>query len=607
MFVFEVPSEPDKLLKKEVNAPPQKSGEPTATNHGEDVVTAVAFLDNPDTMSESGQWDSLVTGRLNGTIYCGSEPLGKPEDYSDRSPVVLIRVAPGSGRVVALRESNTMMGGDCKSKKVVKIPSRFDVRPSSIIHRDIGSDKTRLSYVEAGSFRCIEFGKEMDIDNATTRNCGIASLPMVQAVPIPRDDSFLVIEDRQTPAVFTLKAGSDAGVDNDRSSAASEKEFTRVARDASVSWRPFIRGELPPCRNEAQGKVERDRDKDKDLALYVRGAYTSQAAVSPNGEHVVWIEHCKLFDQKTLQTTLQTTLHRWTREKDPVPTRPFPSLPTGQLYVAVAVNDRGEVAAITQDTLRFYVGEDEEISSKLSETGECVEFSPNGIWILVADVLGNGHLYKDRKPVGANTNTKGDFPNRSSPTSCAVANDGTAVIGLANGQVLVQQSDKSVPEPISELVPFRLTQKVRAVSIDPSGRFVAALGERQSDNCLRPVMGGQSLRLWDLKSPKSPEVPRLSTCFPGSYIVALGMPKQDDDQRWVVPFYEKGSNSTVALNYPSNRKYRCEACLLLGEDPTEVAQGIKKKIIEKAYPHGPPKMEEPKRIKALYGIEFRPK
>jgi len=218
---------------------------------------------------------------------------------------------------------------------------------------------------------------------------------------------------------------------------------------------------------------------------------------------------------------------------------------------------------------------------------------------VTADGVGFVYLYKDDGPVPKDK--KDGAKNFSaSVSSCAVADDGTAVIGLEDGTVLFKKPNENEVKPISELVPFRLTQRVRAVSIDPSGRFVAALGERQSGSCLRPAIGGQSVRLWDLKHPNFPDVPRSSTCFPWSPIVALGMPKQNDDQSWVLPLYEKGSNSTGDSKFPSSRTYPCEACSRPNESPEAVA----KRMEEKAKPYNPQLMDSD-HIKALYGIEIR--
>jgi hypothetical protein len=272
----------------------------------------------------------------------------------------------------------------------------------------------------------------------------------------------------------------------------------------------------------------------------------------------------------------------------------------------VAVNNAGEVAAITEDKLWFYADKEGGKSTDFEGKGECVAFSPDRNRILVADALSNAHLYdKSLKPSGSSPHTKRD---RSSPTSCAIANNGTAVIGLANGQVLFlklqasAESKASELKPISELVPFRQTARVRAVSIDTEGRFIAALHERQTENCVRPTMGGQRVQLWELdeKTDTFPPVPRVSTCFPDFPVIALGMVEKSD-QGWVIPLYEKRSDTASRNAILSRRTHQCKACSVDAKSREAV-----QKMIEKAYP-GQQEAMKPADIEALYGIKVSPK
>lgn len=583
-----------KKLEKRYIDPPQKISD---TNIKE-IVTEVAFRGDQSTASkdmiESVTWDSLVTGRLNGKIYCKEDRL-IPKNDSDNPPVDLLRIAPGTNRVVARRQGGEIIIRDCDSNKIASIPRASDVIPQSIMHRNIEPGKTRLTYVEADSLRCLDV--QDTNDTLTTKSCGdTPSLPIVQAVPMSDRNSILVIEDRLTPAVFTLKADTAVRKVNDKT------RHINMAGNASVSWTPAIGKQPSFCSAGPQGTI--NYNKDNALALSVKGQNIFTAAVSPNGKYVVWIEFC---DQDNQTTRI---LYRWAHNV----ISPLKSHPS-QSYGAVAVNDKGEVAATVVDTvtgttqykLFFYASDGSEKPPQLLPAlGQCVAFSHDGQMTLVGDANSNTYLYDENlKRIG--TDPPKDRPtNRGTPVSCAVSDNGTAVIGLNDGQVLFQKRGEATLKPISELVLFRLAKEVRAVSIDHTGRFVAALGEPQFGNCLRAVMGGQNVRLWDLdylypysNNPKS-DMPRLSTCFPGSDIKALGVPSQNDDKSWVLPLYKKKSTSTDNLDSLEVDYYPCMAC---AHDGKEELEDVMNRINIQANQYKPQKLDD-ERIKALYGIEI---
>jgi hypothetical protein len=174
-------------------------------------------------------------------------------------------------------------------------------------------------------------------------------------------------------------------------------------------------------------------------------------------------------------------------------------------------------------------------------------------------------------------------------SSCALANNGTGVLGFEDGRVARVNFADGTLMHVSELVQFRVASSVIDVSIDAQGRFIALLGDRVQGTCA-DGMSGYPLRIWDMRQERS-DFPTVKTCLATTDIVAIGPVHQSDKTLAILAVYQ------VRGSHISWFPFDCLACELPDSANAE------KRVLEKAEKFSPRKLD-PERVKALYGMEL---
>lgn len=236
----------------------------------------------------------------------------------------------------------------------------------------------------------------------------------------------------------------------------------------------------------------------------------------------------------------------------------------------------------------------------LDITGQptCVRFSPGGAYLVVGTDTGSVYRYRleDRRPEAQSNIEVG---GASAVTSCAVADDGAAAFGRADGNVLYVANGMSLPKELTEKVVYRLPGAVRAVRIDDvhdkdgGKRRVTALGAWQPNNCIHPALPGQSLRVWEL-GDATDYLPVSLACFPNQSVLALGgWTKKVEGSAPVAPaelqigqagMGRMDSGVGIRLLTPHGMDWHpCPACR---QDKAETDSAIQKRLIDLAQRKG---------------------
>lgn len=546
MISFRI-DEPGKVTRIDGSSP-----EKAKSDNGRSVVTAVAFADPAANQGRAAA--ALVTGRLDGSVFCGKTLVENP----DRSPVVRLRVAGPGPAFVALHRSNRLIIGQCGNSRVppiqldqelVSLPSlvlqatgpRAGERPSQT------EPNLRLSFTDSQKFCSISWPATALPKPEAILQCWTQGLAVDQAVPHLATEGlaangFLALPNRSRFWVVGLDGGS-----------MSRGTPTTTTEGVPVAWGP------------------RESSRNKNAALAV-----SLPAASLSGKLARIIA-----DYNLTHVERQTARDHWER------------VPTGlsKQPIAVAVNDLAALVVLGSDRDLAIVRLGSELTKPLSLAfvGNCLRLSPDGKTAVVAGLRGERAIVavavEQTSPVEHMDNLR-EVPL----TACAVANDSSTVSGFDDGTVVYYpKNDK--PVELTTFAQFRLPGGIQDVSIDATGRFVAALGRVVDRTCLAGTRG-HPIRIWDRQS-KDLHFPVASGCLPDEKVLAIGPLAQRLDNRWSLTVFREFANVVHSAEYP---------CLACSTDPAKMSSVNYSDVIKRAESFQPRRLSR-EAIKSSYGVE----
>lgn len=538
------------------------------------VVTAVAYAETA--ASAPPGTATLITGRLDGSVFCGDTRIEIP----DRSPVMRLRAAGPGPSFVALHASNKLVVGLCGTPNASpQVLAEGLTSPQSLILRSIantGADAgsaaatdarvpstqpgLQLSFTDGRKLCRISWPAFSVPEARAARECWAPSLAVDQAVPVfaatgKGVGEFLTLPDRRRPWVVTLNRGLPS----------------RGSNRVDVKGVPVG---LPP-------DVSNRRPGD---ALHSIGS----TAASPNQQHLARIVAAKDAARARVERLQAGTWDEVAAD--------------GTGPIAVTVNDRGVIAVLERgrgtsegrSITLLQPGGAHAVRPQLGFQGAvCLKLSPDGHRALVAGRGRETTIIKLDAGQGETAPTDEQkvqtLGKGAGLTACAVGNDGAIVSGFSDGTV-IYVPPAGEPVVLSALVQFRLPKEAQDVSIDATGQFVAVVGKRAERICLAGA-SGYPVRIWDVSLPRF-TFPVASGCLPDANVVAIGPLEPRDAGQWVLPVFEESGGSARRFEYD------CLACGGAGSN----ASAANASLIERTERFGP-KLLKREEISALYGIE----
>ena len=521
------------------------------------VVTAVAYAEMP--VAVPSDTKTLITGRLDGSVYCEGTRIDNP----DTSPVTRLRVAGQGPWFAALHASNNLVIGKCgksvNSPQIIKenLSTLQSLMLRSITNKgaeDAASTmekpNVQLSFTNSRSLHRITWPKS-SVLNATsikkfdeTINSEIDQAIPVFASTVKGAGEFLTLPDRSRPWIVMLDSYSPSG----------ESNVSNVG-GLPVGFMPHI----------------------DDRQLVNATPLTGSLAASPNQLHRARIM------VKNNATLVERQMNNGN----------FKIVGSGGdgPPIAVTLNNRG-VLAILENGRKIALVQPvvtEAVRSVLNFDGACLKLTPDGNHGLVAGKRGEvavvdlnpGSSGKKVTTVAGNMQPVG---SGAPLTACAVSNKLATVLGFQDGKVFYS-APKGTTVELSALAQFRLSSEVQDVSIDTTERFVAVVGKWGLGVCL----GGKSgypIRIWDL-GQKRVTFPVASWCLANVKVAEIG-PIQNDSGKWLLPIYLESDKSAQIL------KRACLACDGTANSVSLVKTAEKKFEAMRL---------EKKQIKDKYGIE----
>jgi len=147
---------------------------------------------------------------------------------------------------------------------------------------------------------------------------------------------------------------------------------------------------------------------------------------------------------------------------------------------------------------------------------------------------------------------------------------------------------------LNPLLRYRLAGGVQALSVDASGRFVAALGKPSQKSC-PASLGGRPLNIWARDQKSS--LPVASTCLTGRHIASIG-PLRQVKGLWELDVFE--FDAADAKSPVKKSPYICLACGLAAVDLKDPGSS---ELAERALGFKPIELKR-EALKSAYGIEL---
>ncbi|MFN6935562.1 MAG: hypothetical protein ACK4NZ_10475, partial [Tsuneonella sp.] len=394
-------------------------------NDNREVISALAYAENSASANAGGA--TLITGRLDGSVFCGETSDTRIEG-PDRSPVKQLRAAgTGPSWYVALHDSNKLVVGKCGASGA--IPQVLDpdlVTPQSLIFRavansaivstadaarDSASRSLQLSFTTSGALCLITWPSSKWPHPETNRECPPTERRINQAVPVfavsgKGVGDFLTLPDRSRPWVVTLNGGLRSG-----------------AREVkTVGGMPVG---LPP-------DVSNRQSDQKSLS-------GGRRAASPNAAH-----RARIAVEKNAVRVERLV----TEDRGEVVAA------GGSRPIAITLNDHGVLAVLEAGGNLALVqpGKAQAIRTVLGFDGTCLKLTPDGRRTLVAGRGGEATLV-DLEAVARGVGAPSPEAKKMQPlglgaplTACAVGNDGATVSGFEDGKVIYVSPDGNPSE-----------------------------------------------------------------------------------------------------------------------------------------------------------------
>lgn len=535
-------------------------GHPSNTDN-QGVVSAIA---ESDSAMPDGK-PLRVTGRLDGTVFCGDIPLQR----ADTSYITRLKVAGSwfvaqhfSGRLVIgnCNEPDKGLVGYHQGKSDAEQPGSLALLSSGEGHKLSFIDGQKLCEL---SWTANEWPKLDDM-----KSCWVSGLDANQVMPVyaPAQGhaSYWALPDRKRSWLVPL-AGTPVAPMRGVTPVATAGLPVGQPADTSKSGVEVTGLEGPPA---AAGEL---------ASAGIRSSNSGQ------GRRV------------------------WRRVGVGAVAQPIPLdgvVDLGFDPTAVAINPRGDVVVLGSNgqLLVHSSAKGESQVVPLAFRPVCMSLSAGGDQLVVSGQTGA------RLRVRLSENPSKDLESETlavggregvSLVACAIANNGATVSGFQDGRVIYHGNRRATVDKkgedgsleLNSLVQFKMSGGIQALSIDASGRFVAALGKSSRKSCSSSV-GGRPLRVWDLNRQSA--FPVASVCLPGGQVRAIGPLTLWNDDSWKLDVFEVDEQQKVWKS-----PYICLACDVVKVDlDASGSSELSRRVNE----FKPKKLEDVVLLRA-YGIE----
>ena len=592
----------------------------------ENVVSAVAF---PDGDLGQSLDQHLITGRLNGALYCGNKRL---EKYPDESPVRQIYTnhsKPGnkggywfvyrhqSGEVLvrqcnsAIQEENSFTKGKKKNISFISmnyIPTGIDkpVKPVVAFVNDTNPECWRKD------------------DKWTSFDC--ISARFVKQFAIAPDAKHLVDVEARGKSVLKFPQEILSEVQKQLNGRLSGEHLIVWPKEAAVEK------DHPSDQSKTSWKSE-PQGSNRFMAQLSPGVEILKAAISPSGKYIGWLERKSMssyeidlyiYDIKANKDIeLQGLLNI---KKDNINT--FDLAVTDNGLIVLAINDKLKLFKLNGGTFKEV---DLKSDHDQAETGNnvdpitCLNLSPDNEKLVIGTQGGGLRTFNLSKLSFEKAQPKSGYISEGSSkdfvTACAVDNTGMMVGGFGDGNVRVviagsppsPDSPPSPPSPPFQLTPqavYQSDELVKAVSIDSQRGYVAALSDWQTSGCTAKGLPGQSIRIWGGLENKKPSliswVPKWlvskfesgeqfpvvsvvsNICLPNRRVMTIGSIDEKNNKLFLPVAFDDGVGSIP-----------CRGCANKSEKPEDVLEILLKEAENKKA-----EIFEDKELEERYGIKF---
>ena len=527
----------------------------------DDPAPPEAFPASAIAFGSNGTDSVLVTGRLDGSVYCGQKRL-KAKDAAATSEAESVReiVTLAGSDVFALTDSTeAVYAWNCADTEKKLLRSEGKVSGVTLTWMQVDKERVPLlAFLDDSQPRCNARTTEK---GWSWRRCN--PLHRVSAsVPLP-DGRHLTVERGDVAAVqiypMEMLARKDQKYDARRAGStvvrwespeSAAKQFAKA-----VAASPKGGGDSPPGKS-LPWRMENGEwvgDSTSSLIIY--------AALSRDGKWLAWME------QRPNETKI--VAQAWKVGADP-PTQLPPQ--SGQAVSVAIANDgtlvhgqavAGKPVEIILDGVRID-------SLDARDRTVCLAFSPQRNWLIAGTVPGGQvRAYTvTRESTSGKLSAVASGPwakpfedlneQRSMQiTACDISDDGAMVVGSDKGQVRLRRPGGKWLD-LTEHATFRLAAPVEDVAIDGTGQHVSALSAWQLFDCSRPGLPGQALRVWNVASTNdSLSIPISSVCFPNQVVLGVGD---------LVP-NELGEPGVMLVTGRGSRWHGCPGCARGNETP----------------------------------------
>ncbi|MGR8998549.1 MAG: nSTAND1 domain-containing NTPase, partial [Gammaproteobacteria bacterium] len=506
-------------------------------DQNENVVSAVAFTKGGTGLATG---DQLVTGRLNGALYCNNIRL---EKNTDESPVRQILTnhskfgAKGdnwfvyrheSGKVIARRCESTMqeeMSFNQGNKEIISFVS-IDYIPAGVDKKI----KPVVTYVNGRQPSC--WIKEQDWKPF---NCSSAQLVgqfaiapdakhLVTTEPAGESNKFVVHKfSQEFSDVRKLWAGRLSG----KHLLVWPKDFANDSADDTSKISKAISKGITRFEIQPSHEVE-----------------ILKAAISPAENYIAWLE------QKTKSSKIDLRIFNIKADKyielldlldlrnDNINT--FNLAVTDNGLSVLAINEKLKFFKISDEVLKEIPLPNDQVETRESVNPNisCLELSPSNNKLVIGTQGGALFLFNLTESSVRKTQQPFSFSIISSVNACAVDDSGAIVGGFADGNVLVVKADNGFQ--LSPLEVYKFKEPVTAVSIDSQKNYVAALSDWQTNECISNKLPGQFIRIWTDLENKEKSSLISNTCFPNRRVLSIGSIMEQNNELLLPVAFDEG-------------------------------------------------------------------
>ncbi len=534
----------------------------------------------------------LITGRADGSVYCGPRKLEPSNAAAPASgPVRQIVGLPGSDAFAMIDSIGAIFGWSCTDGELRKFQTDGEVSGVTLtwMPKDQGG-LPLLGYLDDNQPRCFALRDK----RWSYRRCNFAHR-VSASIPLP-DGRNLTVELSHVAAVAIYPSEIPARQFlkyEARRAGSTVVRWESPANAAEQFRRNYaLRGK--PGADVPGGKESPWERKGDEWVADAKNALVIFAALSRDGTRLAWMEQQRPDETKIVART-------WEIGRAKLPQVPKQS---GQVVsVAIANNGmlaHGEVRAGQPVELRLD-GSRIDVLDAIDQTA-CLAFSPDGNRLVAGTVPGGevrAYAVKREPTTGIVTVTPSSpwekpfedlNDQRPRPiAACDISNAGAVAVGTDEGLVKFRRPGGTWLD-LTERATFRLASAVQDVAIDRAGQHVLALAAWQLTDCSRPGLPGQALRVWDVNARNQGwNIPISTVCLPNQVVVGVGELRTD----------ERGEPGVMLVTARGTRWHGCPGCAR----PSETPEAMLARLIENAKKAGAQPLSNDT-LSNRYGLKF---